>query len=89
MSEEVERVYTVPLWRAWVTPRYRRTERAINLIKEYATRHMKPKKIKISEELNELMWSKGIQNPPRRITVKMVKDKEGQVTVSTPEPATA
>jgi len=35
------------------------------------------------------MWSKGIQNPPRRITVKMVKDKDGQVTISTPEPATA
>jgi large subunit ribosomal protein L31e len=87
MSEEIERVYTVPLWRAWATPRHRRTERAINVIKEYATRHMKPKKIKISEELNELMWSRGIQNPPRRITVKMVKDKDGQVTISTPEPA--
>ena len=85
MPEELERVYTVPLWRAWVTPRYRRTERAINLIKEYAVHHMKAKTIKISEELNEMMWSKGIQNPPRRVTVKMAKDKDGKVTISIPE----
>ena len=85
MSEDVERIYTVPLWRAWVTPRHRRTKRAINLIKEFATHHMKSEKIKISEELNELMWNRGIQNPPRRIKVKMVKDKDGQVTISNPE----
>ena len=85
MPEELERVYTVPLWRAWVTPRYRRTERAINLIKEYAVHHMKAKTIKISEELNEMMWTRGIQNPPRRVTVKMAKDKDGKVTISIPE----
>ena len=85
MSEDLERVYTVPLLRAWVTPRHRRTERAINLIKEYAIHHMKAKTIKISEELNEMMWSKGIQNPPRRVSVKMVKNKDGQVTISSPE----
>ena len=81
-KEEVERIYTVPLWRAWVTPRHRRTERAINLLKEFAGRHMKSKAVKISEELNEMMWCRGIRNPPRRVTVKMVKDKDGLVTIS-------
>ena len=81
-KEEIERIYTVPLWRAWVTPRHRRTERAINLIREFAERHMKSDKIKFAEELNESMWSRGIQNPPRRITVKMAKDKDGVVTIS-------
>ncbi|MBI2127206.1 MAG: 60S ribosomal protein L31 [Thaumarchaeota archaeon] len=83
-KEEVERIYTVPLWRAWVTPRYRRTERVINLLKEFAARHMKSKEVKISEELNEMLWSRGIRNPPRRVTVKMVKDKDGLVTISQP-----
>ncbi len=83
-KEEVERIYTVPLWRAWVTPRYRRTERVINLLKEFAARHMKSKEVKISEELNEMLWSRGIRNPPRRVTVKMVKDKDGLVTISPP-----
>lgn len=81
-KEEVERIYTVPLWRAWVTPRHRRTKRAINVIREFAQRHMKSDKIKVSEELNESMWSRGIQNPPRRITVKMVKDADGVITIS-------
>jgi large subunit ribosomal protein L31e len=83
-KEEVERIYTVPLWRAWVTPRYRRTERVINLLKEFAARHMKSKEVKISEELNEMLWSRGIRNPPRRVTVKMVRDKDGLVTISPP-----
>lgn len=81
-KEEVERIYTVPLWRAWVTPRHRRTKRAINVIREFAEHHMKSDKIKVSEELSESMWSRGIQNPPRRITVKMVKDVDGVVTIS-------
>ena len=81
-KEELERIYTVPLWRAWLTPRHRRTERAINVIKEFAQHHMKSDKIKFSEEVNESMWSKGIQNPPRRITVKMARDADGVVTIS-------
>ena len=43
---------------------------------------LKSDKIKVSKDLNESMWSKGIQNPPRRITVKMVKDTDGVITIS-------
>ncbi len=92
MSEEkpkeektLSRVYTVPLRRAWVAPRHRRAIRAKNLLKEFAQRHMKSSEIKIATQLNELMWERGIRNPPRRITVLMEKDEEGVVTISLPK----
>ena len=85
MSEEVERIYTIPLVKAWASPRHRRTVRAINLIKEFASRHMKSSEIRIAPELNQMIWERGIEKPPRRIRVKMVKDKDGVVTVSPTE----
>ena len=82
---ELERTYTVPLSRAWIAPRHRRAVRAVNVLKEFASKHMKSSEIKIDEELNEKMWSRGITKPPRRITVVMSKDEEGLVTISLPK----
>ncbi|MHB1908154.1 MAG: 50S ribosomal protein L31e [Nitrososphaerales archaeon] len=82
---ELERTYTVPLSRAWIAPRHRRAVRAVNVLKEFAAKHMKSSEIKIDEELNEKMWSRGITKPPRRITVVMSKDEEGLVTISLPK----
>ena len=42
---------------------------------------MKPENIVITNELNEEIWSRGIEKPPRKIRVKAVKDKEGTVTL--------
>jgi len=81
-EEELSRVYTINLSKVWLSPENRRTKRAINMIKEFATRHMKAEEIKIDEELNRQMWKRGIRHPPRRIRVKMVKDEDDIVTVS-------
>ena len=83
-GEEVERLYTIPLSKVWVAPKHRRSKRTINVIKEFAERHLKSSEIIISPELNEFIWSRGIQNPPRRVLVKMAKDKDGVVTISLP-----
>jgi large subunit ribosomal protein L31e len=84
-EEELDRTYTVPLSRAWIAPRYRRTSRAVNVLREFAKRHMKSSEIKIDSDLNEKLWSRGITKPPRRITVRMKKDEEGLVTISLPK----
>lgn len=81
-TEPVSRIYTVPLARAWISPRHHRAVRAINMIKEFARKHMKSEEIKIDEELNHLIWERGIRFPPRRVAVKMEKDEDGVVTVS-------
>jgi len=35
----------------------------------------------ISQEVNEKIWSRGIEKPPRKIRVRVTKDKDGNVTV--------
>lgn len=80
----LERIYTIPLKRMIMAPRQRRAKRTINIIREFAMRHMKSSNIKLSPELNEKIWDRGIRSPPKRITVKMVKDEEGTVTISLP-----
>lgn len=78
-----ERIYTVPLSRAWIMPRTKRAPRAIRLLKAFIKRHMKVEEdsIKITNEVNEKIWGRGIQKPPRKIRVKVTKDKEGIITV--------
>jgi len=76
-----ERIYTIPLSRAWISPRKKRSPRAVRLVKSFIQRHMKPEVLVVDNEVNERIWSKGIQKPPRNIRVRAVKDREGTVTL--------
>jgi large subunit ribosomal protein L31e len=95
-DEEIveERFYTIPLSRALVRPPKKRAPRAMQLIKIFVTKHMKlemkvseeeeeeelPQLI-VSKEVNEKVWDRGIEKPPRKIKVRTTKDKDGNVTV--------
>jgi large subunit ribosomal protein L31e len=100
-EEEIveERIYTIPLGKAWVRPPKKRAPRVMHMIRAFITKHMKlairveeeeekelPKLV-ISKEVNEKVWSRGIQQPPRKIRVRAAKDKEGNVTVYLAEEA--
>jgi large subunit ribosomal protein L31e len=89
-----ERVYTIPLGKAWVRPPKKRAPRAMQMIKAFVTKHMKLEmrveeeeekeelpKIIISNDVNEKVWGRGIEKPPRKIRVRAAKDKDGNVTV--------
>jgi large subunit ribosomal protein L31e len=84
MSEQ-ERIYTVPLKEALNAQRYRRSERAVMVLKAFAVRHMKAKEVSIDTSVNEAIWARGIKSPPHKIRVKMTKDDEGKVTISMAE----
>jgi large subunit ribosomal protein L31e len=84
LSEE-ERVYTVPLGRAWTAQSYRRAEKAMMVLRKFTERHMKPTGVVIDPTVNEYIWARGIRNPPRKIRVKMTKDDEGVVVVELAE----
>ncbi len=95
-EEEIveERFYTIPLSRALVRPPKKRAPRAMQLVKIFVTKHMKlamkvseeeeeeelPQLI-ISKEVNEKIWDRGIEKPPRKIKTRVTKDKDGNVTV--------
>ena len=87
-QEGVSRIYTINLGKAQLTPRYRRTDRVVNMIREFASRHMKTDQVKLDQELNRQVWKKGKANPPRRLRVRMIKDEDGVVIVSPYEEAT-
>ena len=77
-----EKVYTIPLRHAWVvTPRGKRAPRAVRDVRNYVARHMKSDEVAISNEINSQIWGRSINKPPRKVTVRAVKDKEGKVIV--------
>lgn len=81
-NENLTRVYTINLGKAWITPKYKRADRVINIIKDFAKRHMKSEEIKIDQDLNRQIWSRGKSNPPRKIRVRMIKDEDETTIVS-------
>lgn len=95
-EEEIveERIYTIPLGKAWIMPPRKRTPRAMRMIRAFLTKHMKlgakkegeeeeeePSKLIITNEVNEKVWERGVEKPPRKIRVRAAKDKDGNVTV--------
>jgi len=76
-----ERTYVIPLGKTRITSRKKRAPRAIRLIREFAKRHMKAEEVKIAPELNEYIWSRGIEKPPRKVRVRMEKYEDGTVKV--------
>jgi len=87
-----ERIYTIPLQKALVRPPKKRAPRAMQLVKLFVIRHMKmavtvteddeelPQLI-ITQKVNEKIWSKSIEKPPRKIRVRVTKDRNDTVTV--------
>ncbi len=83
-EEEIidERIYTVPLRKAyWTGSRLRRSNRAVRVLREFVERHMKPEELLIQPEVNEVIWSRGIQKPPRRVRIRATKNSDNLVRV--------
>lgn len=80
MAEEIKRTYVVPLRRGYFnTPRYKRTNKAVTVLKNFLVKHMKSENIKLGPHLNEFIWKDGIKNPPAKVKIDVTKDKEGMV----------
>lgn len=82
VDDTLARIYTINFSKAWLTPKHKRTDRVINMIKEFAIKHMKSSQIKIDQELNRYIWERGKTNPPRKVRVRIVKDEDDQVIIS-------
>jgi len=76
-----EKFYDLKLRRIWTAPREKRTPRAVRYVRQYAAQRMKTDNVSLSEETNSLLWNRGISKPPRKIRIRVVKDKEGKVIV--------
>lgn len=76
MVDKMERIYTVPLGKAYDYVRTKRTPRAVKILRQFIARHMKAKEmpIVISTALNAHLWEHSIQRPPRKVKVRLIKD---------------
>jgi len=80
----LEREYTIPLRKVYEVPRKKRAKVAIRLLREFVMRHVKPDDVYISNKVNEEIWQRSIEKPPRRIRVlvRKVEIGEGEEKVS-------
>jgi len=80
-KEEIidERIYIIPLAKARQGPRNKRAKKAIRYLREFMERHFKPESLIISQEVNEAIWARGIQKPPRKIKIRATKNIDGLV----------
>jgi large subunit ribosomal protein L31e len=78
----LERIYNVPLLKAYKKPETKRGDYAVSLLRQFAARHMKSSEVKIDGKVNEVIKQRGNTHPPKLIKIKATKDKAG-VTVVT------
>ena len=81
-----EKVFTINLRKDWVKkPRVARANRSVDYIRLFLSKHMKTDEIKITQLLNESLWTRGAKKPPASVKLKVVKDDKGIVTAMMPE----
>lgn len=78
-----KRLYTIPLRDAWNVSIKKRSKRAMAVIRAFTEKHMKTESVKIGLDLNHMIWSRGIKNPPRKVKVQMVPHKKEKDDIET------
>ena len=87
MSQEaIENIYTIPFYpKLNKTAPYRRAPRAIRMLKEYIVKHTKADFVIITNDLNEFIWKRGIQKPPRKVKVRAIVETIDEEKIATIE----
>lgn len=83
-----EKIYNIPLRKAF-TPasRIEKTKKSVAAVRKYITRHTHASEVKISTNLNDMLWASGAKKPLKSITVK-VNLVDGIANVRLPEEIT-
>ena len=74
MVDKLERVYTVPLGKAYEAIRLKRARRAVSLLRSFVSRHMKSEDVAISNALNSFLWQHSIEAPPRKVKIRAIRE---------------
>ena len=71
-----EKIFTIPLREAFDKPRTKRAKIATNIVRNFLIKHMKSENIKLGKSINEEIWKRGIQKPPRKVRIHAVKEED-------------
>lgn len=80
-AKKEEKIFTIPFRKIYESHRMLRGKRAAHFVRTFLVRHMKvsEEKVHMGKGINEAIWARGIQKPPRRIKVHVLKNEEGDV----------
>lgn len=84
MSHQIveERTYTIPFYpKLNSIPRTKRAQKAVQMVREFIMKHMKVEEVWVAQDVNEEIFKKGMQKPPRKITVRAEKGDDDVVAV--------
>jgi len=75
-----EKIFTINIRKRIIgVPRWKRSLRAIRVVKDYLKKHMKSDNVKIGKMMNDTIWERSMQKPPAKIRIKAIKTDEGVV----------
>ena len=84
MARPNESELIVPLRKAWSITRFKRAPRAIQIIKDHVIQHLRVKEdeeVWIDPSVNEHIWSRGIENPPRKVRLQVIRHDEPDIPI--------
>ena len=77
VKEFKEKTITINLRKVFTKPVTKRAKSALYAVKQAVKKETREENIKLSNLVNEFLWEKGLYKSQRRITVKVVKEKDG------------
>ena len=87
MSQEaIESIFTIPFYpQLNKTAAYKRTPKAVRMLKAFIMKHTKADFVVITNELNEFLWERGIRKPPRKVKVRAIVETIEEEKIATIE----
>ncbi len=87
MSQEaIESIFTIPFYpKLNKTAPYKRTPKAVRMLKAFIIKHTKADFVVITNELNEFLWERGIRKPPRKVKVRAIVETIDEEKIATIE----
>jgi len=88
-SDFEERVVTVPLRDVKRAPVQKRADKAMRVIRSHLAKHFAVDEddVRLDPAINETVWAKGRQNPPRKLRVRAARFVEDGEPIVEAEPA--
>ncbi len=74
-------IYTLSLGRLYWGRRSNRSNRAIKYIRKFVIRHFHVNDVLVDPLVNQYIWSRSREKPPRRITIRVVRIRENVAKV--------
>lgn len=69
-----EKIVTLRLRKEVVKyPKWKRSNKAVGLLREYLEKNVKTEVLKIDKKINEKIWERGSRNFPTKLRIRIVK----------------